>query len=765
MGTVALYQRDLFLLYFPLVQSALRGLSEGALPLRDPTSAFGQPLLADPSCQILYPPVLLHLLFPPHLAYAWFVSLHSVFGALGVAMLAQRISQGSWLSAAVGGAAWLLCGPLQSLATLWHHMSGAAWIPWVLLGVVRVQEKEPRAIGGLGAAFGLQILAGSADMCAMTVLLSVLFIPPPAYFRAARGLLLSLATALALSAGVWLPAMEILSASARAALSETTRTSWSLHPVSLLELFLPVPLAAFPLRTEWRQALFEGREPFLGSVFLGSLILPLALAALADSRIPRLRRLACALGAIGALLVSLGKNAAAYPIAVALIPPLKILRFPSKAVIPAAILLCVLAGLGASSLGRSQRARRVAVVTATLLAAVGLVLRGPLWEAFVGAFLDPGMTSAMSDVRSNLPPDLLVSASVLVGLALSTWGRLGRFGPLIACVLAFGHLSQSIHIHSGLNPTLPSRLLGYKPPHLDLLRPSAGGRIYVYDYFLFEGRAQKYLTSGSAWEPTGLDGLSPDAAALVATRASLLPLTGALWNLDYAWDADLRLLFDRRLAALTGGLRRVEGTPGFLKLLQISGVQKVAARHEQGMEDLGLLSRHNVFQAQELRVFAVPGARPRVFLTSGRRQGTGRDLSDLIDPGFDPQTTVLVDSGPFRDAAPNFAGTAVLLQRRADRFAVEVKADQPSFLVALEGRLPGWRAWVDGVSTRVERANAAFIGVEVPAGAHRVDFRYLPTTAVAGVLVSAITALLLAFTLLRPATPNGTPEGMLGDTA
>src|SRR5213075_2289107 len=97
LGTFALFQRDLMLEYFPLVQSALRELSQGAFPLRDPTSAFGQPLLADPSSEILYPPVWLHIFLSPALAYAWIVSLHSVFGALGVALLARRISGGGMI--------------------------------------------------------------------------------------------------------------------------------------------------------------------------------------------------------------------------------------------------------------------------------------------------------------------------------------------------------------------------------------------------------------------------------------------------------------------------------------------------------------------------------------------------------------------------------------------------------------------------------------------------------------------------------------------
>ena len=277
LGALALYQRDLFLLYFPLVQSALRALSEGALPLRDPTSAFGQPLLADPSCQILYPPVALHLLFPPHQAYAWFVSIHSVFGAMGVAQLARRFSGGSWLAGLVGGLAWLSSGPLLSLATLWHHMSGAAWIPWVLLCVVRVVEGDRRR-GALvlGAVFGMQILAGSADMCAMTVLLALLFVPPPDYVRAWKAWAASVLIALTLSAGVWLPAAELVSNSARSGLSAAVRTYWSLHPFELLEFFLPVPFTALPLLPEWRTAIFEGERVWINECLTRAIALYLA---------------------------------------------------------------------------------------------------------------------------------------------------------------------------------------------------------------------------------------------------------------------------------------------------------------------------------------------------------------------------------------------------------------------------------------------------------------------------------------------------------
>ena len=764
-GLVALYQRDLLLLYFPLVQSALRGLSEGALPLRDATSAFGQPLLANPDAQMLYPPGLIYFFLPPPLAYAWFVSLHSIFGAVGVAMLSKRISGGSWLAAAVAGAAWLLSGPLQSMATLWHHQCGASWMPWVLLWVMRVAAGEPGAALRLGGVFGLQILAGSADMCAMTALLSGLFIPLRQYLHLWRAWLQSVMIALTLSAGVWLPAMEIVANSTRSALPEAIRTFWSLHPLSALEFFLPVPLTAFPLLPGWREVLFEGREPFLGSMFLGALILPLCLAALGDAHIPRFHRLACLLGAVGAFLIALGKNAPVYSLVVALIPPLRIVRYPSKAMIPLTVLLCVLAGAGVAAIRRSSRARRWAAWGAVLLAVGATALLGPMLSGFVLTLMDLHKDDGMRRVWDNLPSDLLFTLGLLgVFAALLRW-PVGRPACLLGSALFVGHTMQSTHLNTDLNPTIPTTIMAYRPPHLELLRPPPASRLYVYDYGLFEGRAEKYLKRSVAGKLEGTEGLSQDAANVVATRAYLAPLTGAFWGIEYAWDADIRLLFEHRLAALTNDVRRVEGTPGLLKLLQISGVSRVAALHEAGMDGLKLLHRQKILFPEDLRVFEVPDFMPRAFLTSGRRIGTGFDLRDLVNPGFDHKTMVLTDAGPAREPVPGFAGRAVILERRSDRLVVETSASHPAFLTVIETALPGWRAWIDGVSARVERANAVFVGTEVPVGTHRVEFRFLPTSVVIGAGLTLLTALFLFYVLLRgPQSTDEAAEGMLERT-
>jgi hypothetical protein len=445
---------------------------------------------------------------------------------------------------------------------------------------------------------------------------------------------------------------------------------------------------------------------------------------------------------VAAVLTALGKHSVFYYGLVAAIPPLKILRYPSKAMIPATVLICVLAAIGAASVRRDGRSRKAATLTLLALACAALALSGPGLQPLSATFLDPASAEGPAELFRNLPGDLLFGIGILIVLAAYGGVKSPKAAAALFALLLAGHLRQSLGLHDGMNPVVPSATLGYKSEFVELLRPPPGGRLYVYDYWMFEGRARKYLGEASFDPADNLKSLTPDVARLVATRDYVNPLVGAFWGIEYAWDGDLRMLFDRRLAQLTTAVRRVEGTPALLRLLQISGVHRVAAMHDEGMTGLELLFRRD-FYPRPLRLFAVPDPLPRAYVASGRVQGSGQDLRDLIDPGFDPRTSVIVDHGPARPASATFDGEARILESRSDRVVVETVTNAPGFLTVLEGFMPGWRVSIDRAPARLERANAIFIGTEVPEGRHLVEFRFLPTSAVAGVLLTALCALFL----------------------
>jgi hypothetical protein len=83
--------------------------------------------------------------------------------------------------------------------------------------------------------------------------------------------------------------------------------------------------------------------------------------------------------------------------------------------------------------------------------------------------------------------------------------------------------------------------------------------------------------------------------------------------------------------------------------------------------------------------------------------------------------------------------------------SLEVATDSaaPSLLVVADNYYPGWRARVDGRKTRIVRVNYNQRGVALPAGKHRINFSYEPRSVLTGLLVSAITLLVLLWWMNR----------------
>ena len=175
-GGEVFYERDLHLQWFGQVESFVACVTSGSWPLWDPFVSFGQPLLANANNQILYPPTWLHLLVRPWTYYTGFLFAHLVFAGLGLYRLASRlgVSRGG---AFVAGALWIASGPLLSLGNAWNHLAAAAWMP--VGGPCRVataDRPEPRAALVWGAAWAMQILAGSPDVFVMTGCLALVLL-------------------------------------------------------------------------------------------------------------------------------------------------------------------------------------------------------------------------------------------------------------------------------------------------------------------------------------------------------------------------------------------------------------------------------------------------------------------------------------------------------------------------------------------------------------------------------------------------------------
>lgn len=762
-----LYERDICLVWYPQVAAIERALSSGSWPVWDNSIAFGQPLWADPSAQLLYPFTWLHVVLPPWTYYTLFVVTHVAFSALGTFVLARRFDV-SRAGAFVAAILWMMSGPFLSLVCLWHHFAGACWIPWVLF-TADTALRSPRILNTLawGGTFAGQILGGSADMCAMTGILVVAHGLRYVEWRNLGGpvnrrLVLSAAgafgLAIALTAAMWLPALDMVTRSARSDLPAGTRLYWSVHPLAFVQAILPIVWQEIPLRADYAQALFEGREPFLRSLYLGMPALALVAAAFAVPRRPHRRLLALVL--LVAALVALGRHFFAFGLAVQLLPPLKILRYPMKVTVPLAFAFAVLGGMGfdvwRSGTGDAARRRFRLLVIGTLLLAAGL---GAM-AVYVGRFrtLDWGPrflappADAGGALATILAPSVLrvLLSTLLAGAVLvlaMVRGRPGDRHTALAVAILSG--LDLLWLHTRLNPTAPVEFIRFRPPLLDAVRQDDHSRLYVREYVLFkaggEGERDFRLR-----HPLRLrkDVVSGDISTLAMAKAlahitSLYPPQAGRWGLEGSYDLDLRELYPRPLAEITMLARQTEWTPAYLRLMQMGAVSHVVALQREGFESFIPAATVPSLYEDPVRVFRVPDPLPRTYAVSGVRVADGEPaLQVLMDPSFDARSEVILPAG-LAVRSTGFSGTSRVVHLQPDRVRIEAELVRPGYLVLVDTYDPGWQARLDGQRVPVLRANVTFRAVQVPAGHHVLEYVCRPRAVLLGLAFSG-TALLVA---------------------
>lgn len=126
-------------------------------------------------------------------------------------------------------------------------------------------------------------------------------------------------------------------------------------------------------------------------------------------------------------------------------------------------------------------------------------------------------------------------------------------------------------------------------------------------------------------------------------------------------------------------------------------------------------------------------------------------LGRILSPDFDHRSQVVLLEGdraevaatPSTDTAVE-AGTAAIGEYLPGKVVVKTTASSPSILFLGDAWFSAWHATVDGKPAPVLRANLAFRGVPIPAGAHEVVFSYHNAQVARAWMLGGISLLLTA---------------------
>jgi len=766
LGGRVFYYRDIHLQWAPQMEVLVRCVLGGSWPVWNPYASFGQPLLANPNYEVYYPTTALNLLMKPWTYYRSFVFLHFVLAAGGVHALARRLGA-SPIAAAAGGIAWMASGPFVSLVTLWNHLAAAAWIPWSAWAGHRLGTR-PSAGAAVtwGAVMAMPVLAGSPEMTLCAGLFGAAFALGAVRSRerlwpALPAIALSALVALGLSAAQWAPSLELARRSRRADYPAAQRLLWSIPPVMFAQGLLPILLDEQPLRPAVRASLYDSREPFLRSLYLGLSCAPLVAVALVSRR-----RAALVLAGIAAVMavIALGRHSPALSAMEALLPPLRVLRFPAKAMVPLSLAWALLAALGLQAWVASSADGRARFLARIASAAAALAALGALWlvwthlPAVAFVLIEPEFTHRTA--AETLRPVVIhlaaaaLAAAAMMALAWRPPRSVRRTAALAAATIAV----DLVLAHSGLTPAGDPELFTARPPALAPLPRAPAGRVFSFDYFE-GGLAERVLGHHGYLLKVPRDQWPVPWADAAALRFGLYPSVLAFWGIQDGFRSDWLGLYPPPMTALVSWTRRALFTPAFHRLLRIGAVSQVVALHEEGLEDLVPAARVPGLFLEDVRVFTVPDALPEAYVVGGVRVAGDTDAGGvLVDASFDPRREVVLASGAATAAPESFTGEARIVDWRPDRVAVDARLSAPGQLVLVEAYDPSWRATVDGHRAEVVRANVGFRAVALTEGSHRVVFTYRPVAAMAGVVASLVTVVACAVVLRRRRFEAPRPE-------
>jgi hypothetical protein len=151
-----------------------------------------------------------------------------------------------------------------------------------------------------------------------------------------------------------------------------------------------------------------------------------------------------------------------------------------------------------------------------------------------------------------------------------------------------------------------------------------------------------------------------------------------------------------------------------------------------------------------------PDALPRAYLVESSRFATAQEAYRHIrDGSFDFHRGVLLEDAAVSDepdasrarAAPRQVQSlppARIVRYEPEAVEIEVAPERDAWLVLTDTFHPGWEARVDGAPAPILRANGLYRAVRVSAGSQRVGFEYRPMSLRAGLAVSLLSALAVA---------------------
>jgi hypothetical protein len=245
--------------HYPIFHFMAQSFRRGQLPLWDPYTYCGMPFYAGFQNQVFYPPTVIAVLLSnmvggDHLFYMMEVQLiaHVLLGGY-LTYLLLRVLDASRGAAVIGASVFQLGPFFVSQAQHLHAVDAVAWLPLILLSVVRLGQRPTArwmtilAIGwAMCVLAGFPAIVGLSFVCAF-LLAAALIVSRMGHLKMLAAMSLAAALSIALSAILLLPAIELSRTSVSTLRGQWRGTGWGVPLAALITLVAPDYFHVFDL--------------------------------------------------------------------------------------------------------------------------------------------------------------------------------------------------------------------------------------------------------------------------------------------------------------------------------------------------------------------------------------------------------------------------------------------------------------------------------------------------------------------------------------
>lgn len=660
-------------------------------PLWNPLNNCGQPFLAEWNTQALYPPALFYLLLPFPWSLGVFCLLHLFLGGLGMFFLARHWTQNDF-AAAVAGVIFAF-GALMLNSVLWPSIiAGLGWMPWVVWLTQRAWNEGGRMLVIASIAGALQMLSGGVEAVLMTwVLLGAMALcdfPGSQYVKIASRFTLVVLLVSGLSAAQLLPFFDFLNHSERQ--GNYFASDSPMPPTGWVNFF--VPLFRYSAA---EGVFFQPGQYWVLSYYTGIVTIPLA--ALAAWRSRQIRVWMLGILTVFFLVLAMGRATPLYGWLSAHLGVFGLVRFPIKFVILPAFALPLMAACGLAKReppAPSQKAVRHGLTWLILwLAVVGTISGCLTW-----AFCSQPANAFSHVIFVNELVRVVFFTAIMAGLFLleTVSGlKLRRWLQLLLLALIWLDLDTQAPHPATVNSTLfqPGMSRPLPAPQFGLSRAMIPfDLLNTLTFATHQNVAQNFLSDRFAMfsDCNLLDGI---------------PKCDGFFPMNLKKHAFLNANLD-------------EPMRDFLGVSQVLAVQG---------DNLEWTLRSNFMPI-------LSGGQKPIFADDAAT------LASIAGTNFNPRTEVYLSLSREIVAASNTTIVKISSAKfSAQEIDASVDASAPAMLVAAQSYYHPWRAYVDGKSTPLWRANYAFQSLEIPAGIHQIKLVYVDWNFRLGLAVSLVT--------------------------